>query len=232
MQWLYGMFGFRADNLFRASIAVIATGLSLAFACGCDRGTAATSSPRAAAKAFVTAMNSGDADTIAAVSTGDDASLQLLVSLAKLNAAYARLEKVAAGKFGDPKSVFAYPRGKDHYATMAREIDTAPETIDGATATIGKGLSSIQLRKVNGEWKVDRARHAPAEGVSSAVAMSDALSKAYNDVADGIADASLPTAEEAKAVLMGKQQQAILTQGAVSAITQAASKPATAPVRR
>ncbi|QOV87988.1 hypothetical protein [Humisphaera borealis] len=177
-------------------------------------------------------MNTSDADTISAVSTGDDASLQQLLVMAKVNAAYARLEKVAAEKFGDPRSVLAYPRARDHYAVMARNIDSAPETVNGEVATIGQGLGSIQLRKVGSQWKVDRARHVGLDASSaSANEMAAAMASAYNDVADGIASAKLSSADEAKAVLMGRTQQAVLSFTTSPIPQPAATRPASLPAK-
>ena len=197
---------------FRHAI-LICLAITTLLSAGCDRGpSAATADPRSAARAFVTAMNTGDAAAIAAVTTGDEPSLQLLVSLAKLNAAHTRLEKLSADKFGNAKAVFAYPRGRDSFAAMAAEIDKAPETITGNSATIGKGLGAVNLLKVDNAWKVDRSAYVPPGDGGSAKAVTDLLAAAYTEVADGIASGSLKTADEAKAVLMGKQQQAVLSQ--------------------
>lgn len=216
MAVLYELVRIRFARLFRAGLSptrLVAIVLALALTTGCNRGTPVdTSNPRAAARTFIAAMNAGDAAAIAAVSTGDDASLQLLVTLAKLSAAHGRLEKISADKFGDSKAVFAYARGRDHFATMAAEIDKAPETVSGTNATIGKGLSAVYLVKVNNAWKVDRSHYVPPEGAASANAVPELLAKAYAEVADSIANGSLKTPEEAKAVLMGKQQQAVLSQ--------------------
>lgn len=212
MHRLYGMFGVRVGRLFGAVVAAGFAVTLLAGLAGCKSQGSATSSPRAAARAFVTAMNNGDAENIAAVSTGDAESLKLLVTMSKLNAAYAGLETLSAQKFGDPHSVFAYPRARDHYAVMAREIDTAPETSDGQTATIGKGLGAIHVKKSGDAWLVDRSMHVPPGGDPSALAMSEALTAAYSEVADGIRSGSLASAEEAKAMLMGRTQQAVLQQ--------------------
>lgn len=221
MDWLYAISRFGTARLFRV-INLPLVLLSMAFLIGCEREEAArTATPRAAAKAYVTAMNSGDADTLAAVSHGDDASLRLLVSVARANAGYARLEKLATEKFGDPKAVFAYPRARDHYAQMQKEIDSAEERVDGASATIGKGLAAVHLQKVDGKWKVNRGRHVQSGEVSeSAIAMSEALAKAYNDVADKTELGAYKTANEAKADL-GQTLQAVMLQ--MTAPTQPAA---------
>lgn len=234
MQPLYRMLRFGVAGLFRVPV-LAALLVSAALAAGCDRGGAAgTASPRAAAKAYVVAMNTGDADTLAAISHGDDLSLKLLVSVARSNAAYSRLEQVAGQRFGDPKSVFAYPRARDHYGQLQKQIDTAEEQVHGTSASIGKGLASVHLTKVNGQWKVDLAQHVPPGTASASdIALSDAFAQAYGAVADGITAGKFGTAEEAKAVLMGKTQAAVMpliqTPARVEPSTTAPVKPTSSP---
>jgi len=240
MHWLYGMSGFGADRLFRVPIGaaiLLSLGLigaaillSLGLIAGCDRGPAASNaSPRAVAKAYVVAMNSGDAQTLAAVSHGDEDSLKLLTSVAKANAGYARLEKLAGEKFGDPNAVFAYPRATDHYGQMQKSIDSAEEQVSGASAIVGKGMGSVHLLQVGNGWKVDRSKHVqPGDVSASALTMSDALARAYNEVADRLAAGGYESANDAKADLLGRTQQAVLAQMATPA-TEPATPPVTAP---
>jgi hypothetical protein len=211
-------------------VAAIALGVLAAGVGGCDRGPdPQTASPRAAAKAFAEAMTTGDAATIRRVSDGDDASLQVLTAVANGTAAYTRLERAAATRFGDPKAVISILRRSDPYAKLLAGIDAAPEAVQGDQATVGSGSEKLHLKRSGDAWKVDRAMQLPPGGgdVSGHLAMMRAMTQAYDEVTAGMASGAYGTADAAKAALVGKTMQAVLAQQPPRVAGGAATMPAT-----
>ncbi|MDB5297209.1 MAG: hypothetical protein JWO31_3192 [Phycisphaerales bacterium] len=204
-------------------------------AAGCRKSVdARTATPRAAAKAFATAMSTGDAEVIGQVSTGDDASLRVLAASAALNAAYAKLERAAADRFGDPKAVISVGRGSDHYAKMLTDLDAAPEAVKDDQASVGTGMRKIYLKKVGTAWRVDRSMHVPPGDVDAHVAMVRAMTNAYDGVRAGLAAGAYESADAAKAAFMGKTMEAVMSVSPPPATAPAATPPAvaTAPASR
>jgi hypothetical protein len=223
MSRLYRFSGFGIRS--RLCMTLCVTSLLMSALAGCKSEDARTASPRAAAKAYLTAMVAGDIKTISEISDGSPDSLEVLIAMAQLNAAHNRLEQASVKRFGDARSVFAYPRGRDSHPEMLKNVETAPETIEGETAKVGTGSAVVSLKRVNGQWKVNRDQHAPpSDNVDTLLAMPRALTGAYNEVADGLEAGHYETADMAKADLMGKTTQAILAQENVAA------KPATRPM--
>ena len=204
---------------------LVVVGAVLLLVAGCGKQEVArTASPRAAAKAFAESMVKGDANALREVSTGDDASLELLTALAASNAAYDRLEQSATKRFGDPKRVISVGRAADHYAKMLPGIDAAAEVVTGDQAAVGVGRNKIYLKRVGEAWKVDRSMHVPPAGsdTTAHLAMTRAMTQAFDEVTNGMASGAYATPEEAAAAYMGKTMQAVLSQQP-PATTQAAA---------
>jgi hypothetical protein len=178
-------------------------------------------------------MVAGDTKTVAEVSDGSDNALQVLSTMAELNAAHGRLEQAAAKKFGNAQSVFAIKRGRDSHAEMLKAVDSAAEKVEGDTASIGTGMSAVWLKRVGEQWKVDRDRHVPTDrDINQLLATPKALTRGYNEVAQGLESGTYESPEAAKADLMGKTMQAILAEEkpATKPMTQPSSNsPTTAP---
>lgn len=238
MNRLLRAFGVRTGGIPKArrptAAGRVAAAVVLAMAVGCERRPGATTaSPRAAAKAFAEAMTTGDRQAVRRVSVGDDASLELLVAAAASNAAYDRLEQAAAGRFGDAKQVTVGGRGADHYAKLLAGIDAAPEVVQGEQATVGVGRAKLFLRRVEAAWRVDRAMHVPPAGSDSAthLAMTRAMTRAYDEVTNGMASGAYGTAEAAKAALIGRTMEAVLSQQPTPTTGRAVAPANEAPAR-
>jgi hypothetical protein len=206
-------------------------GLALAVV-GC-RSEPTAESPRSVAKSFISAMVTGDEQTLRSVSIGDEPSALLLAAQARQNQAYEHLLKTAAARFKDPHSVVTGRRADDHYSSRLQTIDGERETINGDSATIGEGPNTIYLQRIGGMWKVDRARLVPPgmQDIREHLRMIDALRDADEQIAVNIEKGKYDTADQARAAFIELTIQAVnpSTLPATRPATQPANDPATRP---
>jgi len=166
--------------------------LGLSVAAGC--GKSDFSSPKGAARTYAAAMANGDAEMAKKACTGGDP--KLIESMAVAAGNFKKLQDAAISKFGDEgKTVFG---GTANGFDVDKNLDDAVEKIDGDNATVTlKSGKPLNLKKVDGEWKVDASEMGGVAG-SMGVAMADSMGKTAKELADEINDGKYKTAAEAK----------------------------------
>jgi len=159
---------------------------------GCGKGDFST--PKGAARAFATALENGDAETAKKACTGGDP--KVIESLANGIGNLKKMRDAGISKFGDEgKTIFS---GSGDDFDMTKKLDDAVEKIDGDKATItAKDGKPMNLKKVDGDWKVDASEIAGAGGTVGA-GMFDSMGKAAKEMTDEINAGKYKTAAEAK----------------------------------
>ena len=137
---------------------IVCLSLGCVLSPGCKRDRNA--SPRPAAVAFAKAFEDGDVAGALALSAGDETSARVLAVTTEHLAARKRLRVATAVKFGNASAVLPEEKEPDERITEA--AGQGREFVEGDTATLTASSSvvSLRLRRVNGEWKVDRGADA------------------------------------------------------------------------
>jgi hypothetical protein len=174
------------------SVACISLAVGLMVGAGCSKGDFST--PKGAARTFATAMENGDTETAKKACAGGDP--KMLESMVVAVGNFKKMHDAAISKFGDEgKTVFGETVNS---FDLNRNLDDAVEKIDGDQATVtAKGGKTFNLKKVNGEWKVDASEMSGPSG-SVGVAMAESMGKSAKELADEINDGKYKTAAEAK----------------------------------
>jgi type II secretion system protein G len=126
--------------------------LALCAAGGCDNVDLST--PKAAAKALMTAFKNGNASAAkAAANATTDKEKDAVAAAVELAQAGLKLERAMRAQFEEAR------KKKDpdaEFGEMLKGIDTAEVKIEGDTATLkGERYFKLDFKKVNGKWKVE-----------------------------------------------------------------------------
>ncbi len=117
----------------------------------------------------------------------------------RFSAALRALEEAAARRFGKPgRQVAGHPDGSAK--AMEKHLEIKVEG-DRATASLGDAMMPLQLRRIDGRWRVDLAdaTRDPRARRAGEAAAAAAAAKVAEDVAGEIAEGKYETAEAAKA---------------------------------
>ena len=153
---------------------------------GCRESPAPTATPKEAATAHFKAVMSGDIEAARATSVGDARSRRWLDAQVEEVAALRSYHDAMKARFGDnlPGMTGLSASARDaQEAKLLAALENGREKIDGDTATISAGDRVVDLKKVNGHWKVDRGRLGEQESVDSFVSRTRRTAKAYREVA-------------------------------------------------
>jgi hypothetical protein len=185
---------------------------------------------RQAARDYAKAMTTGDAAQLAAATTGDAVSLQLLAAQGRQNAAYERLSQAARKRFGDDRQVLAGRRGRDHVSNLIERIDAEPVELKENRARLGY----LWLVREGQGWKVDRtllvAPATPGTDPLSSLDLVDALARAYNETAAAIETNAVKDTDEARTMFIEKTRDAV--ESTTLRAVRPLSRPATQPTTR
>ncbi len=136
--------------------------LALCVAGGCDNVDLST--PKAAARALMTAMQDGNVGAAkAAVNATTDREKDAIAARVEMEYAALKLQRAMRARFEEAR------KEKDPDAEineMLKGLDAAEVKIDGDTATLtGKGYLKFSFKKVGGKWRVEMPKQAddPAE---------------------------------------------------------------------
>lgn len=178
----------------RMRFGYVAAAVLLGVLAGCGKGNLST--PQDAAKTFARAIGSGDAETAKKASTGIDP--KVIDAMAAMSLNMKKMRDAAAAKFGDDGKNITFGSAEDP-AEMVKSIENADVKTSGDTATITpkEGGRPFQVKKVDGEWKVDMSE---MNGMMSTMGtgMFDSMGKAASQTADDINAGKFKTATEAR----------------------------------
>jgi hypothetical protein len=134
---------------------------------------------------FVSAMIDGQPDAIAPACVASDADAQQIVKeIERMTQATATLRKAMAARFGPAES------GDLVFFASPEELDKLQPTIDGNKAVLhGDQIESIELLRVDGQWKIDvaalRRDALPDDPHGYFAAQTRAISRTTDDVLAG-----------------------------------------------
>jgi hypothetical protein len=155
------------------------------------------STVRSAALAWVDASWNGDAGVADQILVDDDAQREFMAGPLRFSAALRALEAAAIEQWGDAgRQVGGYPDGSAK--AMEPKLETTEED-DRASASFGKSMMALPLRRIDGRWRVDLADIARDRRARRASEASTAAAKAADDVAAEIREGKFKSAEDAKA---------------------------------
>jgi hypothetical protein len=166
-------------------------------------------------KALLEAMHRADAADVKAISINADP--QLIDLMCALSTATAKSRDAATAKFGDAAKD-AFP---DNWAAAGKGTDQTQANEDGDTATLASAPntpnSAIQLKRIDGIWKVDFASIPGMADAASMRSMTQKMVDANDEVADEIKAGKYATAQDAAEAVNTKMAAAM---GSATATTQ------------
>lgn len=173
------------------------------------RAEADLSSPKAAAMTFAKAVESNNAADIKAASVGAEAEQKNWLAMAGFMGAAANLKKAMTDKFG-PEGAAVVPMETD---ALSKEVAKVEEKIDGDSATLMKKViededdkKPLNLKKIDGKWKVDLDTFPNKEQMAPVIAMFSKLTPAMESVAADVKAGKYATLLEAAMALQAKMQ--------------------------
>lgn len=189
------------------------------------------STPQAAAKGLVTAMQSGKADDIRHLFIAEtEPQRELAAAFADLILAGRRLEEAALEQFG-PEGQPLVSQSLPH--PMLGRIDNAKieQTGDEALLHLPDQPRPMRLRKVGGEWKVDLLTYAGGseQALPDQVALLKAMAEALDESAVEVKEGRHPTPPEAQEAVATRLRLIMLQSFAAS---QPATHPAIQPTKQ
>lgn len=185
-------------------VAVFVTGVLLGVAgVGAADDGADLSSPRKTAAAFAMALQRGDMATLQTVTVGGADDYKLMRSVTGMTAAADQLNKAAVARFGaeEGKKVARSMGGSPEQSDIPRQIAESDEKVEGDSAAITmKGAppgNAINLKKVEGRWKVDLSQFPKRDEIARQTPILDAAAKVLVQGAADVRNGKYRTAEEA-----------------------------------
>jgi hypothetical protein len=163
------------------------------FAAGAKAADVDYSTPKAAAKALLLAMDAGDlnaAKEATIIPPGDEPALAALVDYGK---GFRQLSEAVATKFGKD-SAAQFPRMTERAAAL----DQATQTITGDSAKITgtDGGNDMALKKLDGKWKVDIFADPKFPGSAEAVHQLESAANALSKVAAATTNGAYKSVDE------------------------------------
>jgi hypothetical protein len=171
---------------------------------GCKRHTDVAATPRQAATAFFQAMVAGDVAAAKAASVGDERSERWLEAMVENTTAMRAFHDAVKERFGAEAGGTSGLSGADAGAKedeVLAAIQSGEEKVEGDTATItgtADRRKVVHLKRVNGEWKVDRGQLGGTESVDRFVDRTRRTAKAYRDLAAEVRAEKYKSPAEAK----------------------------------
>lgn len=161
------------------------------------------SSPKSATLAWLDASWSGDASTVHKILVDDAKQREFVAGTLRVNAAFRTLEAEAIERFGEAgKKVTGYPVVSSKY--FAKKI-TIEEQGDRATVSIKDAMFSLELRKIDGQWRVDLSEFIRDPDAQKLVRGSEAFAKLAEEFAREIKKGKHKSAEDAAAAFLEKR---------------------------
>jgi hypothetical protein len=167
------------------------------------------STPKAAAVAFMRALESGEVRAIKAVTLGSDDDYRLMSAVASAMRATRDLQKAANNRFGKAGDGIVPGQSGD----PVDEISESKVKETGDTALLARkedpeGRSPLKLKKTDGQWKIDLAALPDKRQINQALPAMRATQRAMEQATADIKAGKYKTAEEAKEVVQKQLMQA------------------------
>ena len=192
----------------------------------CGKSGPDLSTPEKSAKAFGTALDTGDLELAKAVCVTTPESARMIGALVPLSRAMKDLREAAKAKFG--KEAGALGTGED----VVTQLSKAKMSVSGDTATLtptaGATKQPITLKKINGSWRVEVKSMTPGAAGDKSAAESElalknletlfrAMTVASMAVTSSIKSGKYKRVEEAQTDVNLKVRAEIMTIQAASA---------------
>ena len=156
------------------------------------------STARSAALAWIDACWSGDARAAHKVLVDEERQREFMTGPLRFSAALRALESAAVKQFGDAgKRVTGYPDGSAKSIEKQLEIK---EEGDRAAASGREAVLPLQLRRIDGRWRVDLSGAIGDARARRAAEASGAAAKVAEDMAAEVTAGKFQTADEARTV--------------------------------
>jgi hypothetical protein len=190
--------------------------LSAALAAGCSEAAADRdlTSPKAAALTFARAIDRGDADTARFAAMSGGIENDLLDAMALAVPALRKLDATARAKWSAAGGALVRRSSTGSSSTSNNPLDTVKMLTEGDVAILGDGTlaqissrdaaNSLQLKKIDGQWKVDVGAMIKGQDVTQTIPWLRALASTANSVAAQIEAGSVSTVDEAQQA-MGRE---------------------------
>lgn len=167
------------------------------------------STPKAAAVAFMRALESGEVRAIKAVTLGSDDDYRLMSAVASAMRATRDLQKAATDRFGKAGDGIVPGQSGD----PVDEISESKVKETGDTALLARkedpeGRSPLRLKKTDGQWKIDLAALPDKRQINQALPAMRATQRAMEQAAADIKAGKYKTADEAKEAVQKQLMQA------------------------
>jgi hypothetical protein len=182
--------------------------------------------PEAAAKSFVDALEKGNADAAKAAAVATPEQATALEAMSEAMSGFRKLNEAAVARWGEAGKQVA---GDMQDMDISAKLDKATVSVEGDTATLrteDEEDEPLKLRRVDGQWKVDLSAMMGDEDISQAVPMFRAMGKAAREVGGEIAEGKFQTAEEAQQAMAMRMLGAMFGAMGDGAPPQPAPQPA------
>ena len=169
------------------------------------------STVKSAALAWIDASWAGNASVAHQVLVDDEQQRKFMEGPFRFSAALRALETAAVKRFGEPgRQVTGYPDGSAKAMEKHLEIK---EDGDRATASRGEAMMPLQLRRIDGKWRVDLGEAVRDRRARRAGEASVAAAKAAEEVTAEIAEGKYKAPEEAKDAFRERRSAAVRPAG-------------------
>ena len=198
----------RSGHCGRTILSIV---LSATLAAGCSEKKAADrdlTSPKAAALTFARAIERGDADTTRFAAMSGGIENDLLDAMAQAVPALRKLDTAARAKFGAAGGALARRSSTGSSSTSNNPLDSVKLLTEGDVALLGDGTlaqistrdaaTTLQLKKIDGQWKVDVGAMIKGQDVTQTIPWLRALASTATSVAAQIDAGSVATVDDAQ----------------------------------
>jgi hypothetical protein len=169
------------------------------------------STVKSAALAWIDASWAGNPSVAHQVLVDDEQQRKFMEGPLRFSAALRALEAAAVKRFGESgRQVTGYPHGSAKAMEKRLEIK---EDGDRATASLGEALMPLQLRRIDGKWRVDLGEAVRDRRARRACEASVAAAKAAEEVAAEIAEGKYNSVDEAKDAFRERRLAAVRPAG-------------------
>jgi hypothetical protein len=181
--------------------------------------------PKGVALAFAQALAAGNTADMRQHSIGSDQDRQAMDTLARMVGSFAELSSAAVARFGEEGKDLAQPGQADK---MFKAIRDGAEQIDRDRATIVlESGEPIQLKKVDGAWKIDLAQIPKREEIYKLVPIYSTMAEVAQQTAMEVKGGRYKSVEEARKALGSRMLSALA--GTNAPATAPATGPSTRP---
>jgi len=189
------------------------------------------SSPRGALKALVGAMQVGDVAKIKSlIATTNPTEEKMVDAMATMAVSQKKFRTAARAAYGDGATELVGNTEADAAAGLAK-IDTAPEAINGDTATVDPNerpdIPPMTLKKIDGQWRIpisELARGVDPSEIQQRLDDLSLLSRMMDESADEVSKGMYKTPKDATEAINSKMMVAMMKRA--NAATQSTTQPA------